>query len=295
MNTKQYTRDDFVFFWGHRNRKTGEMQGCLSQWYMAPMVVDGQFYNCMEQYLMAEKARTFKDYETLEKIMVEHNQMAIKRLGRKVRNYENTVWARIRQDVSIHGNLCKFAQNPRLKEFLLSTGDKILVEASPKDTIWGIGLDEKAPEVIDPSKWKGKNLLGYALMEVRTRLRQIQKRLDEIISLKYEDDPWPPKDFIEFCDGNQFMQMIEWRQSAQGLFEGIKDVILNSHAVHANKIMIDMQYGPDFSMVLSMFFEQLHEVLDPVAKEHNFDFIFSLTPDADMTDVKREVIMTLFA
>ncbi|MCM1110307.1 MAG: NADAR family protein [Clostridium sp.] len=167
-----YTKDDFVFFWGHTDRKDGKVgKCCLSQWFIAPMTIDGQRYHCMEQYLMAEKARTFSDAETEQKILAEYNQLAIKKLGRRVAGYDDTVWSAIRQEVSVRGNLAKFSQNPALGQYLLSTGDKIIVEASPKDSIWGIGLEESAPAATDPAKWRGGNLLGFALMEVRERFK----------------------------------------------------------------------------------------------------------------------------
>lgn len=96
----------------------------------------------------------------------------MKKLGRKVRNYDDVTWKEKRFDVVVKGNIAKFSQNEKLQNFLLSTGDKILVEASPKDTVWGIGLDESSPEAIQPSKWKGDNLLGFALMEVRDILSE---------------------------------------------------------------------------------------------------------------------------
>jgi len=170
---KRYTKEDFVFFWGHTDRKAGAPgKCCLSQWFVAPMTIDGQYYHCMEQYLMAEKARTFGDVEIERKILAEFKQLAIKKLGRHVAGYDDSVWSDVRQAVSVRGNLAKFSQNPALRQFLLSTGDKILVEASPKDIIWGIGFDETAPEAVVPSKWEGRNLLGFALMEVRDRLRR---------------------------------------------------------------------------------------------------------------------------
>lgn len=178
LANRQYSKDDFVFFWGHTDRADGSTgKACLSQWYIAPMTIDGQYYHCMEQYLMAEKARTFGDAEAEAKILAEYNQLAIKKLGRKVANYSDSVWANIRQEVSIRGNLAKFTQNEALRQFLLSTGDKIIVEASPYDSIWGIGLDESSPDAAIPSKWKGQNLLGFALMEVRDRLRRIDSTL----------------------------------------------------------------------------------------------------------------------
>lgn len=172
---------DFVFFWGHADRGEGLTKACLSQWFSCPFVVDGQYYNCAEQYMMAEKARIFGDEEIRQQILAEYNQMAMKKLGRKVRNYNDITWKEKRFDVVVKGNIAKFSQNEKLLNYLLSTGEKILVEASPKDTVWGIGLDELSPEAIQPHKWKGENLLGFALMEVRNILKN-NKNEQEIYS-----------------------------------------------------------------------------------------------------------------
>jgi ribA/ribD-fused uncharacterized protein len=67
----------------------------------------------------------------------------------------------------IQGNLAKFSQNPLLERFLLETGTRVLVEAAPRDLIWGIGLGQNDPRAQDPATWQGLNLLGFALMEVR--------------------------------------------------------------------------------------------------------------------------------
>ena len=88
------------------------------------------------------------------------------------RNHIRCVWKSARFDVVVKGNLAKFSQNERLKSYLLSTADRIIVEASPKDDVWGIGLEESAIDVINPRKWKGTNLLGFALMEVRDLLKE---------------------------------------------------------------------------------------------------------------------------
>lgn len=164
---RNLTHDNFVFFWGHEDRSKGVSKVCLSQWYQCAFMVDGQYYNCAEQYLMAEKARIFGDEEMRQQILAEYNQLAMKKLGRKVRGYDDLIWKDKRFDVVVKGNIAKFSQNDKQHGFLLSTGDKILVEASPKDTIWGIGLEESSPDAINPSKWQGENLLGFALMEVR--------------------------------------------------------------------------------------------------------------------------------
>lgn len=167
-----WKNSDFVFFWGHTDRGEGLTKACLSQWFPCFFVVDGQYYNCAEQYMMAEKACIFGDEEIRQQILAEYSQLAMKKLGRKVRNYDDVTWKEKRFDVVVKGNFAKLSQNEKLQNFLLSTGEKILVEASPKDTVWGIGLDESSPEAIQPSKWKGENLLGFALMEVRDILSE---------------------------------------------------------------------------------------------------------------------------
>ena len=144
----------------------------MSQWFPCSFVVDGQYYNCAEQYMMTEKARIFGDEEIRQQILAEYSQMAMKKLGRKVKNYDDAVWKSVRFDVVVKGNLAKFSQNEKLRNFLISTDDKVLVEASPKDEVWGIGLDEHSSEASSPWKWKGTNLLGFALMEVRDKLRK---------------------------------------------------------------------------------------------------------------------------
>lgn len=171
QSNKAYSRDDFVFFWGHTDRKEDVNKSCLSQWYMCSFVVDNVSYNCAEQFMMAEKARIFGDDDTWQQIMASYDPMTIKKLGRKVRNFNAYVWKKNCQQIVKRGNLAKFSQNQKLLEYLLGTGDKILVEASPKDTIWGIGLAEDAPEASNPRLWQGENLLGFTLMEVRDMLK----------------------------------------------------------------------------------------------------------------------------
>lgn len=167
------TKEDFVFFWGHHKGKNGVSKSCFSQWYPCLFTIDGQQYNCAEQYMMAQKANVFGDKEVMTQILAETDQMTIKKLGRLVRNYDDNVWTEKRFQIVVDGNLAKFSQNDDLQQFLLSTGDKIIVEASPKDRIWGIGFDEFAPEATNPALWNGENLLGFALMEVRDRLKGI--------------------------------------------------------------------------------------------------------------------------
>ena len=163
---------DFVFFWGHTDRGEGLSKACLSQWFPSPFVIDDQYYNCAAQYMMAEKARIFGDEDVRQQILAENSQMAIKKLGRKVKYYDDAVGKSVKFDVVVKGNLAKFSQNKKLRNFLINTDDKVLVEASPKDEVWGIGLDEHSSEASCPRKWKGTNMLGFALMEVRDKLRK---------------------------------------------------------------------------------------------------------------------------
>lgn len=163
----------FLLFWGHTPARDGSItRSCLSQWWTSDFTVDGVRYCCMEQCMMAGKARLFGDQEVLEKIMASSDPHTIKKLGRQVRGFDQAVWEQYRYALVMRGNVCKFSQDPALKQFLLSTGDQILVEASPYDCIWGVGLAAEDPRIHDPRQWRGQNLLGFALTEVRDILRQ---------------------------------------------------------------------------------------------------------------------------
>jgi ribA/ribD-fused uncharacterized protein len=164
-------RPKYIFFWGHTS-KQGEGVGmhCFSQWYEAPFTVDGVAYPTAEHFMMAEKARLFGDEEARARILAAGNPGAAKHYGREVRGFDDARWNNARRDVVVRGNEAKFGQNPALREFLLNTGDRVLVEASPVDRIWGIGLAAGDARAEDPEQWRGLNLLGFALMEVRARL-----------------------------------------------------------------------------------------------------------------------------
>lgn len=146
--------------------------GVFSQWYPSKFTIDDMTYSHAEQYMMAEKARLFKDYETLELIMKSKSPREQKRFGRIVKGFDPEIWKQHRFNIVVKGNLAKFEQNPRFKKKLLETEDQILCEASPYDKIWGIGLSIKDPKVKNRKMWKGLNLLGEALMQVRSTLRQ---------------------------------------------------------------------------------------------------------------------------
>lgn len=120
---------------------------------------------------MASKARLFDDEETFNEIMNAKSPNEYKKLGRKVKGFDANLWDEKKMDTVVAGNKAKFVQNPDLKEFLLSTVDAILVEASPYDKIWGIGMDKETALKCNIDNWNGENLLGFALMEVRDWLK----------------------------------------------------------------------------------------------------------------------------
>ena len=128
-------------------------------------------YNCTEQYFMAKKAETFGDMDIYTKIMNSNSPYKQKQLGRQVKNFDEIKWNKIRENIMIDANCLKFVFNKELKDLLLSTGDKELAEASPRDRIWGIGLGANNPNITDKSKWRGQNLLGKCLMIVRDMIK----------------------------------------------------------------------------------------------------------------------------
>ncbi|TDW46041.1 hypothetical protein EV144_107235 [Flavobacterium sp. 270] len=162
----------FLFFWGHQPNKDGSIsKTCFSQWWLSSFEVNGITYKTAEHWMMAKKAELFNDQEVLEKIILAKTPAEAKKLGREVKNYVDTIWLENRFEIVKDGNLHKFSQNKDLKEFLINTNERILVEASPVDPIWGIGMASDHKDVNNPEKWKGLNLLGFALMEVRDELK----------------------------------------------------------------------------------------------------------------------------
>jgi len=162
---------EFMFFWGHRAKPNTVTKACFSQWWPSSFTVDGTTYLTAEHWMMAHKAKLFGAEDICEKILKHPDPGAAKGLGRKVNNFVPEIWDAKKFDIVVDGNLHKFQQNEDLKKFLLATGDKVLVEASPVDTIWGIGLAQDHEDASSPAKWRGPNLLGYALMSVRDQLR----------------------------------------------------------------------------------------------------------------------------
>jgi ribA/ribD-fused uncharacterized protein len=164
-------RFKYLFFWGHTPPADGVVnQSCLSQWWMSRFEVNGVVYSCTEQYMMAEKARLFGDQEMLEAIMKAKHPKEMKAYGRAVAGYDDAKWNEASYGIVKVGNWAKFSQNEELKKYLLGTGKRILVEASPRDRIWGIGMGKSNPDAECPPKWRGKNKLGFVLTEVRDEL-----------------------------------------------------------------------------------------------------------------------------
>lgn len=167
-------RAKYIFFWGHRQHKSEVSKSCFSQWYESPFEFNQIVYPTAEHYMMAEKARLFEDRESLRQIIAAKNPGEAKRLGRGIQGFDDSHWVEHRLQIVIEGNLAKFGQHPALKEYLINTQNRVLVEASPQDRIWGIGLAVDHPAAENPNLWKGLNLLGFALMEVRERLINVK-------------------------------------------------------------------------------------------------------------------------
>ncbi len=163
---------DFLLFYGHTARPDGvPSNACFSQWFAAPFEVDGQRYPTAEHWMMASKARLFGDAVALERILAAPSPASAKKLGRQVRGFDEAKWGQARFAAVSFGSVAKFSSAPALRELLLRTGESILVEASPTDRIWGIGLGAEHPAAKDAARWRGLNLLGFALVRARGILR----------------------------------------------------------------------------------------------------------------------------
>ena len=162
---------DYLLFWGHRQKRKGSPDAsCLSQWFPASFVVNGIAYPTAEHWMMAGKARVFGDDKMLAEILMAPDPGKAKALGRRVQGFDEAAWSEVRSELVVEGNVEKFSQNAAMEKFLLNTGRRILVEASPRDRIWGIGMGASNPDAANPMKWRGTNLLGFALMQTRARL-----------------------------------------------------------------------------------------------------------------------------
>lgn len=149
-----------------------EENGYLSNWYLSEFIIDDITFSSMEQYMMYEKAILFHDQETAKKILQTDNVAEIKALGRTVQNFDDTVWGQSREEIVYKGVFEKFRQNPELRKRLERTGEEVIAECAVKDKIWGIGLSMKDEDRFCVERWKGQNLLGKILMDVRKDIKQ---------------------------------------------------------------------------------------------------------------------------
>ena len=164
-------RVKYLHFWGHRPLPDGRIgASCLSQWWPSPFTVDGVEYATAEHWMMASKARLFGDPEAEREAVAASSPAQAKKVGRLVRGFDDALWQRERFGIVVEGSVHKFAAHADLRAFLLGTGGRVLVEASPVDRIWGIGLAADDERAMDPARWRGPNLLGFALMAARERL-----------------------------------------------------------------------------------------------------------------------------
>lgn len=163
----------YLLFWGHTPPKDGSINAsCLSQWFMRTFSHEGLSFASAEHWMMAGKARTFRDFATLEQILNAPTPGEAKKLGRQVTPFDPGKWDEVKFELVVQGNVLKFGQHADLRDFLLNTGDRVIVEASPRDRIWGIGMGRSNPDAENPAKWRGGNLLGFALMQAREQLRK---------------------------------------------------------------------------------------------------------------------------
>jgi ribA/ribD-fused uncharacterized protein len=159
-------------FYGHTARADGQLSDAVfSQFWPCSFVLGAQRYHFAEQWMMASKARLFGDAEACQGILRATAPLECKRIGRTVRGFDDARWHEHRFELVTVGNVAKFEQDPALAAYLLATGEEILVEASPRDRIWGIGLGRDHPAAQDPLLWRGQNLLGFALVRTRAILR----------------------------------------------------------------------------------------------------------------------------
>lgn len=157
--------DTHVLFYG--------AQDAFSNFHPARFTYEGRTFHTSEQCFMYMKARLFNDADLADRIAAEPKPGAAKALGRKVRGFKEAVWLGHRKRLMVAANLSKYTQSPLLAGALLATGTKALAEASPTDRIWGIGLSAADPRAKDPTQWRGLNLLGQSLHEVRGAIASI--------------------------------------------------------------------------------------------------------------------------
>ncbi|MGY1867750.1 MULTISPECIES: NADAR family protein [Nocardia] len=165
-------RVKYLPFWGHQPRKDGTIgASCLSQWWPAEFTVDGATFKSAEHYMMWRKAMLFGDLAIAEQVLGAGHPSEAKSLGRRITGFDENLWETHRYEIVTAGSIAKFGQHDELRRYLLNTNDRVLVEASPVDRVWGVGMTADDPRIEYPAQWQGLNLLGFALMEARTVLR----------------------------------------------------------------------------------------------------------------------------
>lgn len=152
----------YIFFWGNE----------FSQWYPSIFVIDGITYKTAEHYMMWCKAKLFKSNRIADMILESENPDDVRWLGRQIQNFDDSVWKQNCRKFVYDGSYAKFTQNENLLKVLMDTGDLKIVEASPEDFNWGIGLTEEEAVNIPEEEWPGTNWLGLALTELREKLKK---------------------------------------------------------------------------------------------------------------------------
>jgi len=189
---------EFLSFWGHSNNSTDKVgKFCLSQWFELPFIVDNIHYKTAEHWMMAHKALLFEDLKAFQKIVQAKTPGEVKKLGREVLGFDDQIWNANRFKIVVNGNIHKFNQHPDFANFFTGTKERILVEASPVDKIWGVGLSADDDHIDDPHCWEGQNLLGFALMEARDFLNEFG-HFDNMESK--EPPPWKAYPKIDPAD-----------------------------------------------------------------------------------------------
>lgn len=163
----------FLPFWGHKPPVDGAIgPHVFSQWFANAFEHDGTRYATAEHFMMAGKARLFADDDALNRILAARTPAQAKAIGREVQRFSPVIWDAECLAIVTRGSIAKFSSSPELCTYLLGTGDRVLVEASPRDRIWGVGMGRNNPSIERPSEWRGRNLLGFALMNARATLAQ---------------------------------------------------------------------------------------------------------------------------
>lgn len=161
---------NYLFFWGHTQKiQDVADKSCFSQWYPRGFTLDDLYYPTAEHYMMVQKAKLFEP-SCMEMVLNAKTTKEVKLLGRSIKNFDEQIWSEKSFDIVVQANMAKFSQHEDLKRFLLSTGTKVIVEASPYDKVWGIGMSADNEKASQPLKWNGLNKLGFALMVVREKL-----------------------------------------------------------------------------------------------------------------------------